>query len=187
MSKKPFVVGIAGGTCSGKSTLAERIQNSLPEYKVVQINMDRYFKKEPPNTVAPITRKVYVEHNHPDSFDLDRFYADFDAAVAPGSDADVVVVEGLLILYLEHIREQLDLKVFVDLKSDERAVRRIVKFMARGQSFEDVTSRFLDTVRYRHDEFVEPTRWFADVVINGVLDSHKGLDVVLSFIRANVG
>ena len=177
--KKPYVVGIAGGTCSGKSTLAQKIQDSLPDVRVTQINMDRYFKKVTPNTVAPITRKTYVEHNHPDSFELDRFYADFDAAIAPDSGNELVVVEGLLILYLDHIRDALDFKVFVDLKSDERIVRRIVKFMARGQSFEEVTERYLDTVRFRHDELIEPTRWHADLVLNGNLERHQGVEALL--------
>ncbi len=185
-AKKPYVVGIAGGTCSGKSTLAQRLVDALGDRKVIQINMDKYFKKVTPTTVAPITRKTYVEHNHPDSFELDRFYADFDAAVSPASGAELVVVEGLLILYLDHIREALDLKVFVDLRSDARIVRRIQRFMARGQTFEEVTDRYLDTVRFRHDELIEPTRWHADLVLNGTLDDHKGLEVLLTWIRAQL-
>ena len=187
MEHAPYVVAIAGGTCSGKSTLCDRLENSFaPLCPTLALHMDAYYKKETPTTVAPITRKTYVEQNHPDSFELDRFYADFDAAIAPDSGNELVVVEGLLILYLDHIRDALDFKVFVDLKSDERIVRRIVKFMARGQSFEEVTERYLDTVRFRHDELIEPTRWHADLVLNGNLERHQGVEALLCYLRAHL-
>ncbi len=180
----PYVVGIAGGTCSGKSTSSERLVERLSDLKVVYIMMDRYFNPEQSYTVAPITRKTYVEHNHPDMLLLDKLYADFDAACE--SDADVVVVEGLFALYLDKIREKLDLKVFVDLKSDERIVRRIKRFMSFGQTMDEVTDRYLDTVRFRHDELIEPTRWHADMVINGTLDMHKGMDLLECVVRAKI-
>ena len=89
-----------------------------------------------------------------------------------------MLVEGLFALHLEAVRERADLKVFVDLESDERLARRIVKFMAWGDTYEQVTSRYLDTVRFRHNELVEPTRWHADLVLNGTLDSHRGVAVL---------
>ena len=125
--------------------------------------------------MAPITRKVYAEHNTPEALELERFYSDFAQACAPGSGHRLVLVEGLFALHLEAVRERADLKVFVDLESDERLARRIVKFMAWGDTYEQVTSRYLDTVRFRHNELVEPTRWHADLVLNGTLDSHRGV------------
>lgn len=180
----PYVVGITGGTCSGKSTATDRLAERLGDLKTEVIHMDSYFHRPSPETIAPITRKTYVEHNHPDSFELDRFYADVDAACA--SDADVVIIEGLFILYLDRIREKLNLKVFVDLKSDERIVRRIKRFMQWGQTMEEITDRYLDTVRFRHDELIEPTRWHADLVLNGTLDTNKGVDVLETVVRAKV-
>lgn len=180
----PYVVGIAGGTCSGKSTSSQRLHEKLSDLKVVYIPIDKYFKKEPMYTIAPITRKSYVEHNHPDMLELEQLYVDFDEACA--SDADVVIIEGLFALHLDKIRERLDLKVFVDLKSDERIVRRIKRFMSFGQTMDEVTDRYLDTVRFRHDELIEPSRWHADMVLNGTLDMHKGIDLLETVVRAKV-
>lgn len=184
---KPYVVAIAGGTCSGKSTLNDRLEAILaPKYKLEALRMDRYFKKEPPMTTAPITRKEYVEHNSPDTLELERMYEDFARMTAEDSDAQLVLVEGLFALYLDKIREGADLKIFVDLPSDERLARRIVRFMAWGQTFEEVTERYLDTVRFRHNELIEPTRWHADLVVNGTLDRGQGVEIVRSFIEKNL-
>ena len=185
--KKPYVVAIAGGTCSGKSTLTEKLsENFSSKCRTVTFNMDKYFKKNPPNTIAPITRKEYVEHNSPDTLELDRLYADFNQAVE-SSDCDLVLIEGLFALYLDEIREKADLKIFVDLASDERMARRITKHMGWGQTYEQVTERYIETVRFRHNELIEPTRWHADVIINGVLDRIVGTDVVVCYITKQIG
>ncbi len=181
-----FIVGIAGGTCSGKTTLSAYIEEQLGQtLKVNVLHMDKYFKNPTPNTVAPFTGVEYPEHNHPDSFKLDEFYADLESAAK--GDADVLVVEGLLILHLERVRKMLDLKIFVDLPSDERLIRRVKRFMRdRGQTMEEVAERYLDTVRYRHAEFVEPSRWYADVVVNGNNDLHRGNAMIVKLIEACV-
>lgn len=184
---KPYVVAVAGGTCSGKSTLTDRLEAIFaPNYKTVAIHMDAYFKKEPPTTIAPITRKEYVEHNSPDTLELDRLYEDFQHLTAEGSDIQLVIIEGLFALYLDSIRERADLKIFVDLPSDERLVRRIVKHMGWGQTYEQVTERYLDTVRFRHNELIEPTRWHADLVLNGTLDRTQAVQVASCFIEKNL-
>lgn len=184
--KKPFVIAIAGGTCSGKSTLAERLTEALQkDYKVTLLNMDRYFRRPGITTIAPITGIEYVEHNHPDALRLEDMFADYDAAVEDTSDeaADIVIIEGLFALYLPEIRTKADLKLFVDLDSDERLVRRIDKFMARGQTKQEVTDRYIDTVRFRHNELIEPTRWHADMVVNGVLDRCKAEEIILAYVN----
>ncbi len=176
-------IGIAGGTCSGKTTLSLALEERFTagNKKVVSIHMDKYFKKPTPNTIAPITRIEYPEHNHPDSFRLDEFYQAI--AKAQASDADVVIIEGLLILYLDEVREKLDLKIFVDLPSDERLIRRIHRFMRdRGQTMDEVADRYLDTVRYRHNEFVEPSRWHADLVFNGTANTATSCDIVAAYV-----
>ena len=186
MSQKPYIIGITGGTCSGKTTLTESLEMSLSKnHKVSAFHMDAYIKKPSPTTIAPITRIEYVDHNHPDAFDLDRLYHDIGEAVEDDSEnrADIVIIEGLFTLYLDPIRDRLDLKVFVDLKSDERLVRRIKRFMKFGQTADEITSRYLDTVRFRHDELIEPTRWHADVVINGMFDMNNGTDILLKYIE----
>lgn len=180
---KPYVVAIAGGTCSGKSTLADALNAELSKTcKVRLFNMDSYFKNPTPTVVAPITGIVYPEHNHPDSLRLDDLRRDFDEALA--GDDDVVLIEGLFALYLDWIRQRADLKVFVDLKSDERLARRIVKHMKWGRTYDEIVNRYLDTVRFRHDELIEPTRWHADIVVNGT--QNLGAEVLKSFIESRI-
>ena len=179
-----YVVGVAGGTCSGKSTITARLAEALGgEYRVNVINMDRYFKRPGITTIAPVTRVEYPEHNHPDARDQERLFADFETAIA-GSD-DVVIIEGLFALHFDRIRKKLDLKVFIDLKSDERLYRRIKRWIER-EPMEKIADRYLDTVRYRHDELIEPTRWHADVVINGTLDANKGTEILKNWISAQL-
>ena len=184
MEKRPFVVAIAGGTCSGKSTLTDRLEAHFATLcPTAVLHMDSYYKKECPTVVAPITGKVYPEHNTPDSLEMERFYSDFAQAVAPGSGNRLVLVEGLFPLHLQAIRERADLKVFVDLESDARLARRIVKFMAWGDTFQHVTDRYLDTVRFRHNELVEPSRWHADLVVNGTLDGNKAVQALCACLE----
>lgn len=173
-----FVIGIAGGTCSGKSTLSEKLENYYCE-KCKVLHMDAYFRRPFITTIAPVTGIEYVEHNHPDALLLDDLYRDFNAAIA--SDVQIVIIEGLFALYLTEIRDKLDLKIFVDLNSDERLVRRIRRFEARGQTFDEITARYIDTVRFRHNELIEPTRWHADMVVNGIF-KEKTVNVLTTYI-----
>ena len=181
--KKPYVVGISGGTCSGKSTLTNMLKETLSKaHKVSVLSMDDYYNWGAMKTIAPITRTEYPEHNHPDAVDTGKLYEDFAAAISNGAN-DIVLVEGVFSLYFDALREQLDLKVFVDLKSDERLYRRIKRMY---EPLDETAHRYLDTVRYRHDEFVEPTRWHADIVLNGALDVNKGAAVVAAYIESQI-
>ncbi len=179
-----YTIGITGGSCSGKTTLTSALEKRFTDEgrRVTCIHMDHFFKNPPPNSIAPITGIEYPEHNHPDSFRLDDFYAAISEA--KGSDADIVIIEGLMILHLEKIRSQLDLKIFVDLMSDERIIRRVKRFMRdRGQTLDEVASRYLDTVRYRHNEFVEPSRWHADIILNGSAPLERSTDIVCTYVN----
>lgn len=185
MSKKTYVVGISGGTCSGKSTMVHRLEKTLGEkYKTVVLRMDDYYNWSAMRTIAPITRIEYVEHNHPGAVNTDRLHKDFMSAISDETN-DVVLIEGVFSLYFDWLREKLDLKIFVDLKSDERIYRRI-KRMISYETLDQIALRYLDTVRYRHDEFVEPTRWHADLVINGTLDANLGLGIIISYIESQI-
>ncbi len=182
--KKPYIIGVGGGTCSGKSTLTNKLEERLADVKTVFIHTDKYYIRPPKTTTAPITGKEYIEMNVPEALDLAALYRDFHAA-CDDAENRVVVVEGLFALYLPQLLSRLDLKVFVDLKSDERMVRRIKRHMQNGETMDGVTDRYLDSVRYRHDEYVEPTRWRADVVFNGTL-AGKELALLETYIRAQL-
>lgn len=183
-AKKPYVVCIGGGTCSGKSTLATYLEERFADCKTVIFHMDSYFIKPFNTVIAPITGKPYPEVNHPSAVDLDHLFADFHAAI-DNPDNGLVIVEGLFALQQPELYENCDLKIFVDLKSDERLVRRIRRHLQRGDTFDEITDRYIDTVRFRHDEFVEPTRWRADMVLNGTFYG-KEVDIAETVIRVGM-
>ena len=182
--KKPYVVGIGGGTCSGKSTLTDLLCERFAAENPVIFHMDAYFIKPFQTTIAPITGKPYPEVNHPSAIDLDRMFADFRAAVA-NPENKLIIMEGLFALYLPELLEHYDLKIFVDMESDARLVRRIRRHLQRGDTFDEITDRYIDTVRFRHDELVEPTRWRADLVLNGTFYG-KEVDVAETVIRFGI-
>ncbi|MBP3347872.1 MAG: uridine kinase [Clostridia bacterium] len=180
------VVGIAGGTASGKSTFTDLLVDALGDVKIGVIHMDSYFKRESerPHVASHLNGKVYVDDNCPDTIDWQGFHRDLDGMIA--EDNDVIIAEGLLVLWDEHTRDCLDLKIFVDCRSDERLARRIKRNAQWGQSFEQVTDVFLNMVRFRHDQYVEPTKWIADVIVNGSGDKSLVCDMVKDAILKRV-
>ncbi|MCI5924168.1 MAG: AAA family ATPase [Oscillospiraceae bacterium] len=181
--KKPLVIGIAGGTCSGKSTLADLLKEALAEYAVEVLHMDSFFKENPPTVIAPFSGREYPEHNHPDALDLPRMYQSFDRAL--NGMADVVIIEGLFALYLPEIYTRCNLRLFVELRPEERFCRRIRRHMAMGQTFDEITDRYLDTVCLRHDELIEPTKNRADLILSGTF-RHRGVDWLCDAVAAHL-
>lgn len=183
INERPLVVGIAGGSASGKSTLACELRDRLKELNVVLLHADSYYQNPVPTTIAPFTGKEYPDFNHPDSLDWARLVADLDAAVGR-EGVEAVIVEGILVLHMECIRQRLDLKLFVDCRADERVLRRLKRYHEwMGVSYEELAAVYLDSVRYRHDEFVEPSRWYADLVVNGSGFPEQGTRMVTEWIR----
>ncbi|MDU1854718.1 MAG: uridine kinase, partial [Clostridium baratii] len=99
---------------------------------------------------------------------------------------DVIILEGLLTLWDEEIYSLLDLKLFVDCKADERIVRRLKRNMEWGLTFDDISNVYLDMVRYRHDEYVEPTKWKADLILNGSTISKVSIEAITSLVRNSI-
>ena len=186
MSKRPFVVGIAGGSGSGKSTLCGQLVEMLGECQVVVFPMDRYFLDERPQMVGPVSGEVYEDHNSPNSFDLLGLVTDLDAAIS-GECADVIIIEGLMVLAHPPVRERLDLGVFIDTPADERIVRRLKRDMSRGRQYDWIANFYLESVRHRHHEFIEPSRWHADLVLNGTHPSERGLRVIADWVKCHGG
>jgi len=188
MQKKPFIVGIAGGTASGKTTLAANLENALTGYKILIIHMDSYFKsdKDMPRAKAFVTGKVYADHNHPETMDLNKLNSDLDEIIQTNKDYDIVIVEGLLTLWHDDICGKLDFKIFVDCKADERIVRRIKRNMQWGLSFDEITDVYLDMVRYRHEEYAEPSKWRADIIVNGSNPTEVSLDALTAYIKGRL-
>ena len=98
----------------------------------------------------------------------------------------MVIIEGLLTLWDQEIAEQLDLRLFVDCRPDERIVRRLRRNMGWGLAFDEIANVYLDLVRYRHDEYVEPSKWHADLIINGSAPSETALRLIADSVRTAV-
>ncbi|MBN1399943.1 MAG: AAA family ATPase [Anaerolineae bacterium] len=181
---KTLVVGIAGGTGSGKTTLSRKIEAALADREVLVIPMDRYFRRVRPHMIAPITGEDWEDHNHPESMDLPQLVSDLDLILREGA-YQVVIVEGLFALHFGPLRQRLDLGIYLDAPADERIVRRLKRNMDRGADFDGIARFYLDSVRFRHQEFVEPSRWHADIVLNGSYPSQRGTDLIVDWIRAH--
>ncbi|MEX2180763.1 MAG: uridine kinase [Gemmatimonadaceae bacterium] len=198
---RPLIIGIAGGSGSGKSTVAKRIAESLPGLRVAFIDMDAYYRDRPELTLAE--RRV-VNWDHPDAFDL-QLLADHLGELAAGrpidkpvydfvthlraptpervEPADVIVVDGILLLVDARIRDHCDVKVFVETDADIRLIRRIRRDMAvRGRPLEEILDQYLNTVQPMHLQFVEPSKRYADLIIPRGGENTIAVDLLLASI-----
>lgn len=178
------MLGIAGGSASGKSTLAQSICECVratnPDLVIEVISTDAYFTRGQDNAPAfksPTTGELEFDCNRPDSIDVPELLTDIENACR---EADVVIVEGLMILYLEDVRNLFNLKVFVDTDADVRALRRMLRDLKGGRMFSDpenIARYYLESAKPGHDRYVEPSKIFADVILRG--DSHLEQKAVL--------
>jgi uridine kinase len=181
---KPLIIGIAGGTGSGKSTVARKVAAALSSCSVAFIDMDAYYIDY---SHLPIDERRRINWDHPNAFDWDLLLEhlnllsasraiekpeyDFVAHVrrherVPVQAADVVVVDGILLLADPRLRELCDVKVFVDADADIRLIRRLRRdIVERGRPLEEILQQYLTTVQPMHLEFVEPSKRYADVIV----------------------
>lgn len=198
---KPLIIGIAGGTGSGKSTVARRVAESLKGSKVAFIDMDAYYRD---HRHLSIEERRRVNWDHPDAFDttllaehleqlgrgqaIDKPVYDFvQHARAPQSvhiePADVIVIDGILLLVDERVRRVCDVKVFVDTDADIRLIRRIRRDMAkRGRPLAEILDQYLTTVQPMHLQFVEPSKRYADLIIPRGGENAVAIDLLLASI-----
>lgn len=198
-----LLVGVSGGSGSGKTTIARAIVASLPAESVSLVEHDAYYKDL---TGLSIEERALVNFDHPDSLDNELFVAHLDALRAgqavekPRYDfarharesvtdrvepSAVIVVEGILVLALPAIRARLDVKLFVDTDPDIRLMRRVRRDIEqRGRTFAQVRQQYYETVRPMHLAFVEPSKRFADIIIPEGGQNRVALDFLLGFIRS---
>lgn len=202
----PLFIGIAGGTGSGKSTVAANIAAALPESSVSVIDHDAYYKDLPD---MPFEERQLVNYDHPDSLD-NALLAHHLQALRRGDSVDVpqydfvtysrraesrrvsptpvVIVEGILTFVEREVRDALDVKIFVDTDADIRVFRRIRRDMEkRGRTFQQVREHYYTTVRPMHLQFVEPSKRWADLIIPEGGNNHVALDLIIGRLRAVAG
>lgn len=203
---KPLIIGIAGGSGSGKSTVARRVAEALREASVAFIDMDAYYVNF---AHLPLEERRGINWDHPDALDLALLgeqlarLAGGDAIDKPVYDfvthtrreetqrvepADVVVLDGILLFVDERVRELCDVKVFVDAEADIRLMRRIRRDMrVRGRSLEEVLEQYVTTVQPMHLQFVEPSKRWADVIVPRGGHNKVAIEMIVAKIQRRLG
>lgn len=202
----PLVVGVAGGTGSGKTTVVEQIVRSLGDDEVTVLEHDSYYRDR---SHLRLEERAALNYDHPDALEtgllvrhLQELRAgrpvevpvyDF-ARHARREDTETVhpreaiIVEGILVLADKPLREEMDIKVFVDTDADTRFIRRLQRDLAeRGRTLESVVDQYLSTVKPMHLEFVEPSKRYADVIIPEGGRNNVAVDMLLAMIRVLAG
>jgi uridine kinase len=199
----PVLVGIAGGTGSGKTSFAQKIQDRIGQDLCLNLNQDSYYKDG--SGLTPEAQAA-INYDHPDAFDTSLLvqdlrdlkagrpvpYLTYDHATYsrkvltdPLTPRPVILLEGILVLVEEPLRRLMDIKLFIDTDSDVRILRRLQRdIRERGRSFESVKKQYLDWVRPMHLEFVEPSKRYADLIIPEGAENAVALEAVAARIRA---
>ena len=154
---KTIIIGIAGGTGSGKTTLTEKLRDHFGANEVSVLNHDSYYKR---HDELPYEERCKLNYDHPDSI---HNRSDKTVTVQP---APVIIVEGILIFDSPELCDLMDMKVFVDTDADVRILRRIVRDVKeRGRTLDSVVNQYLTTVKPMHEQFVEPSKRKADLIV----------------------
>jgi uridine kinase len=204
--KQPYLIGVAGGSNSGKTTIATRLAELMGEDQLALIKLDSYYVDR---SHEPIEVRAAANYDHPDAFDWDLMN-DHLAALAGGTSvqipiydyanhdrsgryqtvaaAKVIVVEGILVLWEPRLRQRFDLKIFVDTPPDLRIIRRLRRDVAeRGRTTESILDQYLATVRPSHELFIEPSKRHADVIVPEGGLNRPALEVLLARVRELAG
>ena len=163
--KRPFFIGVGGGSAAGKSTLAAVLAARLTPLRVEMIGQDRFFKRpeDMPKYYSGIHGDYRPAYNEPDSFKQEEMFA-YCRGVAGGN---VVILEGILVLWFAELRELMDFKIYIEADADERIIRRIRRNMKTVDDYDPITEYYLESVRGQHREYNAPTREYADLIVPG--------------------
>lgn len=200
--RKPLVIGIAGGSGSGKTSVTNRIYDEFKEHSVVVIEQDYYYKDQ---SHLEFEERLLTNYDHPLAFDTDLLIDHIDRLLnrkpieKPVYDyarhtrsneivviepKDVIILEGILVLEDERLRNLMDIKLFVDTDADLRIIRRILRDInERGRSVDSVIEQYLTVVRPMHNQFIEPTKRYADIIIPEGGQNEVAIDLMVTKIK----
>lgn len=201
-NERPLVIGIAGGSCSGKTSVTHAIYDVFREHSVVVIQQDFYYKDQSHLTFE---ERLQTNYDHPLAFDnelliehlmnllqqqpIDKPVYDYvqhtrSEEVIHVEPKDVIIVEGILVLEDKRLRDLMDIKLFVDTDSDLRIIRRIERdIKERGRTIDSVIEQYLTAVRPMHNLFIEPTKRYADVIIPEGGENAVAIDLMVTKIK----
>jgi uridine kinase len=202
MKRKPVVIGVAGGSGSGKTSVTKSIYDSFKGHSILMLEQDYYYKDQ---SHLPFEERLKTNYDHPLAFDNDLLIEHihkllkheaiekpvYDYAVHTRSDQviyvepqDVIILEGILVLEDERLRDLMDIKLFVDTDADLRIIRRLLRdIKERGRSIDSVIDQYIGVVRPMHNQFIEPTKRYADVIIPEGGHNHVAIDLMVTKIQ----
>lgn len=202
VQKRPVVIGIAGGSCSGKTSVTHAIYDVFRGHSVVVIEQDYYYKDQSHLTFE---ERLETNYDHPLAFDNDLLIEHINTLLErqpidkPVYDyvqhtrakevihvepVDVIILEGILVLEDARLRELMDIKLYVDTDSDLRIIRRIMRdIKERGRTTDSVIEQYLAAVRPMHNLFIEPTKRYADIIIPEGGENEVAIDLLVTKIK----
>ncbi len=197
----PVIIGLAGGSGSGKTTVTQRVREAVPDKTIETIHHDAYYLD---NAHLPLEERARINYDHPNAFETDLLVEHLkrlrqnEAVQIPQYDysvhcrkettesvepADIIFVEGILVLEDERLRDVMDIRIFVDVDADERFIRRLRRdTIERGRTMESVMEQYLGVVRPMHLQFVEPTKRYAHLIIPEGGHNRVAIDLIATKI-----
>lgn len=200
--RKPVVIGVAGGSGSGKTSVTKAIYESFKGHSITMLQQDYYYKDQ---SDLPFEERLKTNYDHPLAFDNDLLiehistllrYEPIEKPVYDYSlhtrskeiievePKDVIILEGILVLEDERLRNLMDIKLFVDTDADIRIIRRLSRdIKERGRTLDSVIDQYTNVVRPMHNQFIEPTKRYADVIIPEGGQNHVAIDLMVTKIQ----
>ena len=202
MQRKPVLIGVAGGTGSGKTSVTRAISENLGEDSILIIEQDAYYKDQSDKSFE---ERLKTNYDHPLAFDTDLLIDHLQKLfryepinkpvydykshtrskeVIPLQPKDVIILEGILVLEDKRLRDLMDIKLYVDTDADLRIIRRILRdTKERGRTLDSVINQYISVVRPMHNQFVEPTKRYADIIIPEGGQNIVAIDLMVTKIK----